>query len=352
MARFYSKRDASLGKKPGEMVYIGRNPSGSTKLDRISYNTETITEQTDLAIEELADHSSRSISWLNVEGVSDAASIEKIRDFYQLSPLTAADIMHTGTRPKYQKTSYGFFLVLKMLNYDDGMQKIISEQLSILVAEASLVTFQEAEGDVFSAVRERLNDDNSRIRKEGIEYLAYSLIDSVVDNYIRILQTIAERSEDIEEKLLDRPDEDVHKQIIYLKKELIFLSKAIKPVKDAVRQLITESALQIIKYQDFYNDILSNLTHISETIDIYKELLAQQQNVYDTYINNRLNDIMKFLTIFSVIFLPLTLITGIYGTNFDFIPELRLRYGYFYLWGALFLLAGIMIVIFKRKKWF
>ena len=172
------------------------------------------------------------------------------------------------------------------------------------------------------------------------------------DNYIRILQTIAEKVEDIEEALLSDPDKGVLERIIFLKKELIFLGKTVKPAKDAVKILIGEKPALIEQFTDFYNDLHSNLTHIVETIDIYKEITSQQQNNYDTYINNRLNEIMKFLTIFSVIFLPLTLITGIYGTNFDFIPELHFRYGYLFLWGLLAAFALIMVLVFKRKKWF
>ena len=352
MARFFSKREAGLGKRPGEMVYIGRNPSKKTLIDRITYSKSTLGKNEDSALEDLLLQESDEISWINVEGVSDITMMDRIKTAFNISPLIAADIMHTGTRPKYQNSGTGFFFTLKMLNYDKTQAKIISEHLSILVSDKTLITFQEASGDVFEPVRERLGNENSRIRGEGTDYLAYSLIDSVVDNYIRILQYIAENSEDIEEKLLDNPDEKTLKRIIYLKKELIFLSKSIKPVKDAVKQLMTDSASFIQGSLEFYNDLLSNLTHIVETIDIYRELTNQQQNTYDTYINNRLNEIMKFLTIFSVIFLPLTLITGIYGTNFDFIPELHFRYGYLFLWGLLGFFTLVMIIVFKRKKWF
>ncbi len=352
MARFFSKRADALGKRPGEMVYIGRKPAKETQIGIITYDGKDLTEKNRLIAAELSSKLDEKKSWINIEGISDKSSMETVRDLFKISPLIAADIMHTGTRPKANTFDSGIYVTMKMLMYEKERNIILSEHLSLIISGNYLISFQEAEGDVFGPVRERLNDSKARIRNSGVDYLAYSLMDSVTDNYIAILQNLAEKIEDVEEELLDSPDEDVLKQIIYLKKELLFLSKSIRPAKEAVKQLITDKPAQIAGSMEFYSDLYSNLTHVVETIDLYKEIAIEQQNTYNAYVNNRLNEIMKFLTVFSVIFLPLTLITGIYGTNFDFIPELHFRYGYPMLWGTLVLFAGILIIIFKRKKWF
>lgn len=352
MARFFTRRDAGLGKKPGEMVYIGKKADSETKIDLIEFNESFCEKRSSIEIDDIKNIKSNSVCWINVEGLSDSRPIDRLKEAFGFSSLIAADIMNTGTRSRFQLLDNGFFLCLKMLDHDTNLDKIVSEHLSLIVADNNILTFQEAAGDVFDGIRLRLDDKNSRIRNKGADYCMYSLVDSVVDNYISILQNIADKIEGVEEQLLEDPDEGILKQILYLKKEIIYLGKIIKPVTDSIKHLIRDAVDYIGGNIDFYNDLFSNLTHISETIDIYKELLTQQQSNYDTYANNRLNEKMKFLTVFSVIFLPLTLITGIYGTNFDFIPELHFKYGYIYLWGVLVIFALIMIVVFKRRKWF
>ena len=352
MARYFKKRAEALGKKPGELVYIGRKPQLKTSMDLTRYSGGIFEEQRDVGYDQISGADEDAVRWLNVNGISDLGTMGSLQKLLGLGPLTAADIMNTGTRPKYQRAGSVLYITLKMLSKDNVKNIIVSEQLSLILSGNMLITFQEAEGDVFGPVRERLTDKDARIRRSGADYLAYSLLDSIADNYILILQDIAEEVENTEELLLNKPDDSVLKRIIHLKKELLFLSKTLKPAKELVKDLLTESPGEIGDSLDFYRDLLSNLSHAAETVDLYKEIVSEQQRAYDTFVNNKLNEIMKFLTIFSVIFLPLTLVTGIYGTNFDFIPELHFRYGYIFLWGLLVILAVLMISIFKKKKWF
>jgi len=227
-----------------------------------------------------------------------------------------------------------------------------SEQISFVVLGDTLLTFQERPGDVFVHVRERLFGNLGRVRREGSSYLLYCLLDAIVDNTIEVMQVVADQIEAIEEALITNPDDTVLESILSQKKELFYLNKAIRPAKQAVRMLLKESAPLIAsQLYPYFQDLLSNLTQVIESVDLYKEICSEYLENYNSYMNDKLNDTMKFLTVFSVIFLPLTLITGIYGTNFEYIPELHLKYGYLYLWGAMAVVTGIMIYIFKRKKW-
>ncbi|WP_168203412.1 magnesium/cobalt transporter CorA [Oceanispirochaeta crateris] len=352
MARFYKKRTETLRKHPGEMVYIGNNLKNESKIDKITYTPEKMTGRIHSLVDETTNFpETEEISWINIEGVSDVKSMKILKNRFNLNSLIIADIMNTGTRPKYQSLENNLFFSLKMLRYDQEKERILSEQLSIIVFKNTLVTFQEVPGDVFDPIRENLMMKDSKIRSEKIGYLIHSILDCLVDNYISILQLLAERIEDMEELLLDHPDETVMEKLISSKKDLLYLVKSIRPAREAFKQLINEKPTEIRNYMHYFNDLFSNITHVYETVELYKELTTEQMNTYNSYMNNRLNDIMRFLTVFSVIFLPLTLVAGIYGTNFEFIPELHLRFGYLYFWIIMLTLAGLMIYIFKKKKW-
>ena len=354
MARFFKKRTAMLGKRPGEMVYIGQDRMEQAEIREIRFNSEDLEDQTGLSL--LKGHKTANpswTSWININGLGDGEMMMQLQEHFLLHPLTMADIMNTGLRPKLEEMENGFFLALKMLRFHEEEEIILSEQLSLITMGCTVLTFQEVPGDVFDPVRKRLAGKIGKIRNKSAVYLAYSLIDCVVDNYIAVMQILADKIEAVEEDLLDKPDEKTLETILSRKKELLFLSKSIRPARDAIKSLMKEGNPLLPKDQiPYFNDLLSNITQVTETIDLYKEICSEQLNSYNSTINNRLNEIMKFLTIFSVMFLPLSLVTGIYGTNFDFIPELHLPYGYAYMWGLLLLLAGGMILLFKRRKWF
>ncbi len=209
MSRFFKKRDAVLGKRPGELVYIGKHGTNVLRADTISYTHAGLAEQEGLPADRVPRSAPDGNLWVNVEGISDVPAMEQLESLWDLDPLVAASIMHTGTRPMIMRTGDGIFFLMKMLCYDEDHGRITSEQLSMLITDSRLITFQEAAGDVFDAVRARLGDVNSRLRHSGVDYLAFSLMDSIVDNYMLIIQNIAEAVENIEEKMLERPDETV-----------------------------------------------------------------------------------------------------------------------------------------------
>ncbi len=354
MARFFRKQSDLLRQRPGEKVYIGPSRVKETDIHEILFDTEILREESGA---QLIGKERNTISdlhrWININGLGDMSLIQNLEEIFGLHQLTAADIVNTTMRPKLEEIENGYFLILKMLRFDEEKEMIISEQLSLLKIDDTVLTFQEQPGDVFDPVRKRLAESIGRIRREDASFLAYSLIDCVVDNYIEIMQILAEKIESLEEDLLSDPDEETLEMILSRKRELMYLGKVIRPARDAIKNFLKEgNPLVAQAYRPYFNDLLSNIMQVTETIDIYKEICTEQLNSYNSTINNRLNEIMKFLTIFSVIFLPLTLITGIYGTNFAYIPELTLRYGYLFLWALLLVSAGVMIFIFKRKKWF
>ncbi len=354
MARFFKKRSELLGRRPGELVYIGTKVLKNTEIHEILYSGDSIEELRVAGLpQRTLDTDTPLNRWINCDGLEDIEKLSGIRDLFSIPQLTMADILNTTLRPKAEELPGGFFLSIKMLNYNAGKELVQSEQIGMIAGSHVLLTFQEHPGDVFDSVRKRLHENLGKVRKENTIYLAYSLLDSITDNYIDIMQNLAERIEKTEEMLTVSADEKVLGSIQASKKELLYLGKAVRPAREALRILLKESQPLIEeKYRIYFSDLIANMTQVIETIDLYKEICNEYLARYNGLMNDKLNETIKFLTVFSVVFLPLTLITGIYGTNFDFIPELHLRYGYLYFWLLLIGLAGVMIFIFKRKKWF
>ncbi|MDC7234042.1 MAG: magnesium/cobalt transporter CorA [Spirochaetales bacterium] len=354
MARFFKKRSEMLGKRPGELVFVGKDEPVNTEAAEIRYNSETF-EKINLQ-DNLPDHepdsSSGFVRWINFNGLGNIDYLNNLKKMYAIPSLIMADILNTTLRPKAEELPEGFFISLKMLHYEEEKERVASEQISLIADGSRLLTFQERPGDVFDPVRKRLIESAGRIRQENAVFLTYSLLDTITDNYIDIMQKLAERIESIDDTLSSDVNETVLNEIHLCKKELLYLGRAIRPAREAVR-IITKESQPLIedKYRSYFSDLISNMVQLIETIDLYKEMCNEFLSRYNGLINDKLNETIKFLTVFSVIFLPLTLITGIYGTNFDFIPELHFRYGYLLLWISLFVITAVMIWIFKRKKW-
>ena len=232
------------------------------------------------------------------------------------------DILNTGQRPKLEEFNNCIFLVLKMLQYDKEKQLIISEQLSLVLGDTFLLTFQEQPGDVFEPVRERIRKQKARIRASGIDYLAYALLDCVVENYVFIVERLGEQIEDHEEEILKRAEPAVMEKINAYKHEMNFIRKSVRPAREAIIQLSKlDSELIHEETIPFLKDLQDLISQAAEAIDTYRDMLSDQLNLYNSVVGNRMNDIMKVLTIFAAIFIPLTFIAGIYGTNFEYLAR-------------------------------
>jgi magnesium transporter len=353
MARFFKKRDENKGLAPGSLVFIGNKKVENIRIRVIDYDKSKLNEaQLDDISKGKEFKETKTVTWINIDGLHDLTLMQEIGDIFDLHPLLLEDILNTGQRPKLEEFDNCLFLVSKMLRYDKEKQEIIAEQFSMVLGSTFLITFQEQPGDVFEPVRERIRKQKGRIRGTGIDYLAYALLDTVVDNYISIIERLGGQIEDIEEEVLASPTPAVMEKINTFKREMNYLRKSIRPLREAILQVLKlDSELIEDKTIPFLKDLHDLITQATEAIDTYREMLSDQLNIYNSSISNRMNEIMKVLTIFAAIFIPLTFIAGIYGTNFEYLPELHFKYSYFIFWVVMISVAIVMLGYFNRKNW-
>ena len=347
-----TKYKKQLGQIPGALIYTG-SKSSKLFIDSFDYTTDYVEEKELKNIEDVAHYKlTDSITWININGLNSTNEIEKIGINYDIHPLTLEDIVNTSQRPKIDEYENYLFVVVKMLYYDKN-ESIVSEQVSFVLGSNYVLSFQEAEGDVFDSVRDRIRTKKGRIRNLGADYLLYTLIDSVVDHYYAIIETMGNKIEELEDHLFSgQPKEEITTEIQDLKREVLRVRKAIFPLREIINRIEKiEHKLIHKKTIHFFRDIYDHIIQLSENIDIYREMIWGLMDMYMTTISNKMNEVMKVLTIIATIFIPLTFIAGIYGMNFENIPELSYKYGYFVLWGIMIVLFIGMIFYFKRKKW-
>lgn len=353
MARFLKNKTASLGQVPGELVFIGEQKVQEATIKVMDYDNENLSEKQLQDIKDaLSYKETDSVTWLNINGLHDTSLIKEVGTGFGLHPLVMEDIVNTGQRPKMEDYDDYLFFGAKMMRYDEASGEIQSEQLSMILGKNFLLTFQERPGDVFEPVRDRIRKQKGRIRKVGIDYLAYALLDTIVDNYIFIIERLGEQIEDIEGEILDNPTQDILSKINDYKREMNYLRKVIRPAREFILQLSRlDSNLIHDETIPFLKDLLDLASQSMDSIDSYRDMLSDHLNIYNTGVGNRLNEIMKVLTIFSAIFIPLTFIAGIYGTNFDNVPELHYHYSYFIMWGVFIVVVVAMLRFFRRRQW-
>jgi len=355
MARFVTKHKDEIGLAPDTLVFRGHKKIDFVKLRVIDFDSNNMEENDLVTVKEvLKFKNTDTVTWLNIDGLHNIDIMNEISQKFALDPIVLADVMNTEARPKIQEYDNCIFMSIKMLQEDVTESNIISvENLSLILTESVLISFQEKKGDVFEPVRDRIRKNKKRIRNGGIDYLAYALLDIVIDNYIYIISLLGEKIETLEDTLLDNPKQSIIEEINSYKRELNFLRKNIKPAKEMILALSKiESELLNEETGIYFKELQNNINQANESSDSYREILSDQLNIYHTTISSKLNDIMKFLTIFSVIFIPLTFIAGIYGTNFEYVPELHFKYSYFIMWGVMLVLTVGMLIYFKKKEWF
>lgn len=354
MARFIKKTKKEIGISPDELLFRGNKKMENVLLRIIDFDANNLKED---AIKEVADALSYqqkdTVTWLNIDGLHNPAIMQEIANTFHFDQLVLAQVMDTQARPKVHEYDNCILLSIKMLQQQDDSGIITVENLSIIITESVLISFQERKGDVFEPVRERIRKQKKRIRNGSTDYLMFALLDVVVDNYIYIISLLGEKIEMLEDKLGLQVNQSVIDEINTYKKELNFLRKNIKPAREMISALSKiESELIYESTNVHLKELLDNINQATDSSESYREILSDQLNIYHTTISSKLNDIMKFLTIFSVIFIPLTFIAGIYGTNFDVLPELHFQYSYFIMLGTMLILAIGMLIYFRRKKWF
>ncbi|MCP8311964.1 MAG: magnesium/cobalt transporter CorA [Candidatus Methylarchaceae archaeon HK02M1] len=351
--KMFKKRSKKTGLPPGTLIHIGEKKIEKVKITIIDYNEAQFQEKEAKKVEECFPYKDQpNVTWINIDGIHDVEIIEKIGNHFNLHPLQLEDILNTEHRPKIEDFEDYIFVVLKMLYYDEKENEIKDEQISLILASNIVISFQESEGDVFNPIRERIRNGKGRIRKMGADYLAYALIDAIVDNYFIILEKLGEKIQDLEEELVTNPTSETLHAIHKLKRENIFLRKSVWPLREVVSKLERgESSLIKETTVIYLRDVYDHIIRVIDTIETFRDLLSGMLDIYLSSISNRMNEVMKVLTVIATIFIPLTLIASVYGMNFTYMPELESPWGYpIVLVGMLFIVT-LMLIYFKRKKW-
>jgi len=353
MRRFFNKRTKTIGLPPGAIVHIGEKKVEKARISIIDYDETQFQEKEAKTVEECFPFKDRpTVTWINIDGLHQLGIIEKLGKYFSIHPLILEDIVNTGQRPKVEDLEYYIFIVLKMLYYDDEHDEIKSEQVSLVLGPNFVISFQESEGDVFNPIRERIRNAKGRIRKMASDYLLHALIDAVVDNYFIILEKLGEKIESLEEELVKNPTTQTLQQIHSLKGELIFLRKSVWPLREAISALERgESSLIQTTTLIYLRDVYDHTIQVIDTVETYRDIVSGMLDTYLSSISNRMNEIMKVLTIIATIFIPLTFIAGIYGMNFKYMPEIEWHWGYFTILIIMAVIVFSMILYFRKKKW-
>jgi magnesium transporter len=348
--KIFKKR---IGLAPGELVHTGEQKVDEIRISLIDYDEDNLGETPLNSIEEAYPiKDSKTVSWLNVDGLHDVSIMEKVGNHFNIHPLVMADTLNVHQRPKFEDFGDYIFITLKMISFDEAQNSISSEQVSMILGDNYVITFQERYGDVFESVRERIRKLRGRIRKVGADYLAYALIDAVIDHYYVVLEKISEKIESLEDEVVDNPKKDTLADIHHLKKNMTLLRRAVWPLREMASNLIrSESKLMKKQTMPFTRDLYDHTIQVTDSIDTFKDMLSGLMDLYLSNISNRMNEVMKVLTIFAAIFIPLTFIAGIYGMNFEFMPELKWKYSYPVLVGVMVCVTSGLIVYFRKKKW-
>ncbi|MBW2431544.1 MAG: magnesium/cobalt transporter CorA [Deltaproteobacteria bacterium] len=353
MPRLIKKTSKKAGLSPGSLVHIGEKKIDEIKMTLINYDPEQLLEKALPIIEASFPYKDTPpVTWINVDGLHEVNVIEKIGVHFGIHPLVLEDIVNTGQRPKVEEFENYIYIVLKMLDIDTAVDHITAEQVSLIIGPHFLISFQEKEGDVFNYVRERIRKARGRIRNSGCDYLAYALMDAVVDHYFVILEKLGEKIEQLEEQLLEEPTPRILEEIHHLKREMIFFRKQVWPLREVINSLIKDPSELIQETTHiFLRDVYDHTIQVIDTIESFRDVLSGLSDLYLSTVSNRMNEVMKVLTIIATIFIPLTFIAGIYGMNFEFMPELKWHWAYPMLWVLLVVIFVLMVMWFKRRRW-
>jgi len=353
MPKLIKKRSRKAGLPPGTLIHIGEKKVEELKITVINYDETHFQEREIKTIEECFVYKDKpTVTWINIDGLHQVEILEKLGNCYELHPLVLEDILNTDQRPKMEDYGEYIYIVLIMLNYSDTDKGIVTEQVSLILGPNFVFSFQEKEGDVFNPVRERIRNSKGRIRRMGADYLAYALLDSIVDNYFIILEKFGEKIEFLEEELVSQPKPETLQTIHHLKKEMIFLRKAVWPLREVISGLERGESSLIKQGTGIYlRDVYDHTVQVIDTIETYRDMLSGMLDIYLSSVSNRLNAVMKVLTVIATIFMPLTFLAGIYGMNFKYMPELDWRWGYPVIWLIMIGIGVFMLVYFRKKKW-
>jgi len=355
MSRSSKRRIKKIGLPAESLVYTGdKKGKNHINLTLIDYDATHYEERSLLQVDACLPYKQKpTITWINVDGVHDPNLIEKLGEGFGIHRLVTEDLVSIVQRPKCEDYGDYLFIVLKMLTYDQASNKIIPEQISLIMGQKFLLSFQEdIQGDVFHMIRDHLRTGKGKIRHRETDYLAYCLLDALVDNYFIILERIGDSIDALEEALMLQPGQEVMEQLYQLKRELLFLHKAVWPLREVISFLLRrESPLIQDSTMPYLRDVYDHVVQAIDSIEINRDMLTTMLDLYLSSVSYRTNEIMKVLTIIATIFMPLTFLAGVYGMNFEHMPELSWKYGYLLIWIIMIALGVAMLYFFRKKKW-
>lgn len=359
----YKRRKYAAAKKPGEapgtLRHVGERKLDDVQITIHDYDMDHVDEIHIRNIDECKPYlEDPSKTWIKVCGLHDLGKLQSIWSYFDLHPLVQEDILHTEQRPKAEQYDNNIYFVVRMLSWSDEHQSLESEQISLVLGENYVLSFQESDNPVFTPVIERLKVPNTRIRKLGPDYLAYALIDTIVDHYFMVLEKLGDRIEELEDRLLDDANHHTLQQIHNLRREIIFFRKSVWPLRDTINSTVRDDSPFIDEPVKIYlRDVYDHMVQIIDNVENYRDMVMGMHDLYMSQVSNRMNEVMKVLTMIATIFIPITFIAGVYGMNFDpsaspwNMPELNWYWGYPAAWASMIITAAIMVIYFKRKGW-
>lgn len=353
----FMRRQTSLkkpGSAPGTVLFTGEQKMEDIELNLVDFDSEQLGEY---RLEQISDSKkyldSPTKTWINVFGLHELEKLKEIWGYFNLHPLVQEDIVNTSQRPKIEEYPDHTFFVLRMINYLEETGDLNVEQVSVVLGKNYVLSFQEDDFPIFDPVMHRLRNGAPRLRSHGPDYLAYALIDTIVDHYFRVLEALGEEIELLEDRILEDFDDEIPGQIHALRRKVVFFRKAIWPMRDGLNNLLRdESPFIREEHKIYYRDVYDHLVQIIDGLENYRDTIIGMLDMYMSQVSNKMNEVMKVLTIIATIFIPLTFIAGIYGMNFQYMPELQWKWSYPLVWALMILVTGGMVVYFRKKDWF
>jgi magnesium transporter len=354
MRRIVRRRSAKGGLPPGTLVHIGERKVEETKLWAVAFGEQYVQEQSLETVDQCSfPQGDASVMWINIDGLHDTDVLGKLGERFGLHPLVVEDVLNTGQRPKLEDHGEYIFCVLKSLHCpDEASEETEIEQISLVLGPNYVLSFQEQEGDEFDPLRERIRSGRGRVRKAGADYLLYALLDLIVDQYFVVLERFGDRMESLEENLVADPTTETLHTIHHLKREMAYLRRSVWPLREVIGRLERSGSTLVHESTELYlRDVYDHTIQVIDAIETFRDMLSGMLDVYLSSVSNRMNEIMKVLTIIATVFIPLTFIAGLYGMNFQYMPELKWPWGYPLVWIVMIVVAVLMVIYFRRKRW-
>ncbi|MFP4053237.1 MAG: magnesium/cobalt transporter CorA [Phycisphaerae bacterium] len=359
MARWMKSLRGKAGLPPGTLVHVGEKRTEKTKITVLDYGTDSCRQhEVPVPGDVYPYKTTDTVSWINIDGIHDVNIVGTIGREFGIHPLLLEDIVNTSQRAKVNYGEQQVFIVLKMLDFNEAEEQVEVEQVSLVFGPNYLLSFQEREGDVFEGVRERIRSGRGRVRQAGTDYLAYALMDAIVDNYYLILERIGDRVEKLEEEVINDPAPETVRTIYHYKREMINLRRAAWPLREEIGTMMRDEHPQVSQdVRPYLRDLYEHCVQVIDTIETFRDMISGMLDLYLSCVSNRMNEVMKVLTIIATIFIPLSFVVGLYGMNFDpevspwNMPELSWYFGYPAVWCVLLAITGAMLYYFKRRGW-